>query len=310
MTTTVDWVPRLRRAVIVVTSLVVPVLLAWALAGSLAAFGVGVGAAISTASAAAAGLPAARLGAPAIVAAIVLGSLTAGTWGWIVVVTGFAVIAGAAGARDATAPFLFAAVVSIIAPESVDVVSALWLGGFTAIGCIYGLALARRSGTGDHVEPHRPELAPAAEALLLGVLGAITAAIALAVDDDQAYWIPMTAMIVAIPTASGTTTRGRERIIGTLTGAAVAIGIALVSPPQLVYAATAVLALILTLTTAGLAYRIQATFITLFVLLAGGAPRQDLVERRVVFTLVGAAVLTTGAVAITVIGRRTTDLDE
>jgi uncharacterized membrane protein YccC len=120
----------------------------------------------------------------------------------------------------------------------------------------------------------------------------------------------MTAMIVAIPTASGTTTRGRERIIGTLTGAAVAIGIALVSPPRLVYAATAVLALILTLATAGLAYRIQATFITLFVLLAGGAPRQDLVERRVVFTLVGVAVLMTGALAITMITHRTTGADD
>lgn len=310
MTAAIDWVPRLRLAVIVVASLVVPVLFAWALGGSLAAYGVGIGAAMSAASTAAAGLPAARLGAPAIVAAFVLGSLTAGDRWWIVVVAGFAALAGVAGARDATAPFLFAAVVSTIAPESVDVVSALWLGGFTAIGCVYGLALAARPGTSAPVDPQRPELAPAAEALLLGVLGAVTAAIALAVDDDQAYWIPMTAMIVAIPTASGTTTRGRERIIGTLIGAAVAIGIALVSPPRLVHAAIAVIALIMTLATAGLTYRVQATFVTLFVLLAGGAPHRDLVERRVVFTLVGAAVLTTGALAITVIAHRTTDPDD
>jgi hypothetical protein len=307
VTTAIDWAPRLRVAAIAVTSLVVPVLLAWALAGSLAAFGVGIGAAMSMASAAAAGSPAARLGAPAVVAAIVLGSLTAGGWWWIVVVTVFAVIAGLAGARDATTPFVLAAVVSTIAPASSDLASALWLGGFTAIGCAYGLALAVRTGTGSQVEPRHPALRPAAEAVLLGVLGAVTSAIAWALDVEQAYWIPMTAMIVAVPTAAGTTTRARERMIGTLIGAASAMAIALLSPPRLVFAATAVFALLMTLATAGLAYRIQATFITIFVLLVGGAPHPDLVERRVVFTVIGAALLTTGAVAMAVIGRRSTD---
>ena len=66
MAAAIDWLPRLRHAAIDVTSLVVPVPLAWALGGSLAAFGVGIGTAMPVASVAAAGLPAARLGAPAI----------------------------------------------------------------------------------------------------------------------------------------------------------------------------------------------------------------------------------------------------
>lgn len=107
------------------------------------------------------------------------------------------------------------------------------------------------------------------------------------------YWILLTIVVIMRPNYGLTKTRSKDRIIGTLIGAAVAyLTILLVHNEQL-YGVLAVLSLIIAFTMVQRNHRASATFITLTVIFVYAIIQPDIVtviKFRILDTLLGAAL--------------------
>ncbi len=291
------WSDRIRSGVVVALLLAVaPGLVTALVAGPLAATGFLLGAPVAAASCLASGIPATRRVAPVFVAGVALGAITTGSWWWVAVLGALAGLAGLTSTRSPMGPMLLATLLAVVTPASADAGQTLVLAAFAALGVAYALALVGRTGMADDVSPTLPSWNPALVGGVLASTVGAAGALAVLLDHRRAVWIPMTVVVLAAPSALTVAARGRERLIGTLAGAGAATVVGMVAPPRPVHLGLAFVALVLLVATQSMAPRVQAACMSALVLLVGGPPAAvfDDAGRRIVFTVLGAAILLVG----------------
>ncbi|WP_235817919.1 FUSC family protein [Formosa haliotis] len=107
----------------------------------------------------------------------------------------------------------------------------------------------------------------------------------------NAYWIILTIIVIMRPNYGLTKERTKNRIIGTLVGAAFAIAIIMLTTNPVVYAVLAIFSLILAFSLIQQNYRVGAAFITtyiIFVYALMDPNAMSVIKYRVIDTLIGA----------------------
>ncbi len=111
------------------------------------------------------------------------------------------------------------------------------------------------------------------------------------------YWILLTIIVIMRPTYGLTKSRSWQRIIGTLIGAIVAVGIVLLIHNLTLFAVLAIISLILAFATIQKNYRTAAAFITLSVVFVYALLKPDVlsvIQFRVLDTAIGAGLAAIG----------------
>ncbi|WP_256867465.1 FUSC family protein [Winogradskyella forsetii] len=112
-------------------------------------------------------------------------------------------------------------------------------------------------------------------------------------DFQNPYWIILTIIVIMRPSYGLTKTRSKDRIIGTLIGAALASGLVFLISNPYVYGALGVLSLVIAFSMVQKNYKASATFITLSVIFIYAILQPDVlkvIQFRVLDTLIGAAI--------------------
>lgn len=112
-------------------------------------------------------------------------------------------------------------------------------------------------------------------------------------DFQNSYWIILTVIVIMRPSYGLTKTRSKDRIIGTLIGAALASGLVLLIHNPYVYGALGILSLVVAFSMVQKNYKASATFITLSVIFIYAILEPDVlkvIQYRVVDTVIGAAL--------------------
>lgn len=107
------------------------------------------------------------------------------------------------------------------------------------------------------------------------------------------YWILLTTLVIMRPGYALTRERFKQRLYGTLIGAAVAVSIVLLIPSQVVYGALAVVTLVLAFSMIQNNYKAAAAFITLNVVFVYSLLKPDaleVIQFRVLDTILGAGL--------------------
>ncbi len=114
-----------------------------------------------------------------------------------------------------------------------------------------------------------------------------------AIEMQQSYWILLTIVVIMRPSYSLTKERSKHRVIGTLIGAAVGVGIVFLTQNPVVYVIIAALSLIIGFSLVKQNYRNGAAFITLYVIFMYALIHPNIltvIEFRVFDTLIGASL--------------------
>jgi len=114
---------------------------------------------------------------------------------------------------------------------------------------------------------------------------------------QNTYWILLTIIVIMRPNYGLTKQRSKQRIIGTLIGAAIATGIVLIIQNTTVYAILAIICLVLAFSMVQRNYKTSATFITLSVVFIYALLTPDVIsviQFRVVDTIIGAGLAAIG----------------
>jgi uncharacterized membrane protein YccC len=131
-------------------------------------------------------------------------------------------------------------------------------------------------------------------ALLLAVTGFVAEGIALLVHSANAYWIPMTALIIMKPDLLLTNARAIARIGGTFVGAALATLLATTLRPDGIWlSALIVVSLYLAYALQNVNYALYAVPLTsyiAFILAVGRTPEASTAEHRVIATAIAGGV--------------------
>ncbi|EKF53885.1 hypothetical protein I215_15260 [Galbibacter marinus] len=110
---------------------------------------------------------------------------------------------------------------------------------------------------------------------------------------QNAYWIMLTIIVIMRPGYVLTKDRTKQRIIGTIIGGAVAMGIVLLTTNMIVYMIITFIALTLSITMVQQNYKVSAAFVTLTIVFiyAMIAPNAlEIIEYRITDTIIGAAL--------------------
>ena len=110
---------------------------------------------------------------------------------------------------------------------------------------------------------------------------------------QNAYWVLLTLVVIMRPSYGLTKERSKNRVIGTLIGAAIAISIIFITQNTIVYGVIAVLSLPIALSLIQLNYRNAAIFITLNVIFVYASLEPNILEVikfRVLDTIIGASL--------------------
>ncbi len=114
---------------------------------------------------------------------------------------------------------------------------------------------------------------------------------------DNAYWILLTIVVIMRPNYGLTKERSRQRIIGTLIGAVIAIGIIFFIKNEVVYGILGLLSLTLAFSLIQKNYRTAAVFITLSIIFIYALLQPNVynvIQFRVIDTIVGAGLAAFG----------------
>lgn len=114
---------------------------------------------------------------------------------------------------------------------------------------------------------------------------------------QNAYWILITIIVIMRPGYGLTKERTRQRIVGTLIGGAVAVGIVLLTQNSTIFAILALLSLVLAFSFIQRNYRTAAVFITLSIIFIYALMKPDImgvIKYRVLDTLAGAVIAILG----------------
>jgi len=116
-------------------------------------------------------------------------------------------------------------------------------------------------------------------------------AIGYAIEMQQSYWILLTIIVIMRPSYGLTKERTKNRVVGTLIGASVGVGIIFLTQNVVVYGIIAALSLIIGFSLVKQNYRNAAAFITLYVIFMYALIHPNIltvIQFRVLDTLIGA----------------------
>ncbi len=114
---------------------------------------------------------------------------------------------------------------------------------------------------------------------------------------QNSYWILLTIIVIMRPNYGLTKSRSKQRTFGTLIGAAIAVGIVLITQNLVVYGILAFFSLILAFAMLQKNFKTSATFVTLSVVFIYALLKPnvlDVIQFRVVDTIIGAGLATLG----------------
>lgn len=114
---------------------------------------------------------------------------------------------------------------------------------------------------------------------------------------QNAYWILLTIIVIMRPNYGLTKTRSRQRTVGTLIGAAIAIAIVFLSQDPILYAILSVISLVVAFSMVQKNYGTSAVFVTLSVVFVYALLEPNVlsvIQFRVLDTLIGAGLATVG----------------
>lgn len=229
--------------------LIVPVMLAFLVAGPPAAGGAALGSLFGFLLALMTGfLRAAAFLVPILLAASLAAILTGTVW-WVVGLGLIGLLTGILSSRGLLLPMAIMGVAWSVTRPTDPASDLVVLMLFASISGAYAIALARRMGIPAIVD--QPPVA-ASRAILTGVglgLAAVLAGVAAQNwDNDNAYWLPMTIFALSIPAPGvGLAQRATSRVVGTAAGVAAAITVAVVVDVALVGYLLAFCAMVLAL---------------------------------------------------------------
>lgn len=112
-------------------------------------------------------------------------------------------------------------------------------------------------------------------------------------DIRNTYWILMTIIVIMRPNYGLTKERSKDRIIGTLIGAAIAIAIVLLTQSVIIYGILAIISLILAFALIQQNYKSAAALITINIVFVYSLINPDafqVIQYRVIDTVIGAAI--------------------
>ncbi|SDW18823.1 FUSC family protein [Aequorivita viscosa] len=133
--------------------------------------------------------------------------------------------------------------------------------------------------------------------LRLGVVTMIGFGAGILFSVQNPYWILLTLIVIMRPTFGLTKTRSRQRTIGTLIGAVLAVGIVLITQNTTIYAILAIVSLVIAFSMIQRNFKAAATFVTLFVVFIYALLQPDIfsvIQYRVLDTIIGAGLATLG----------------
>jgi len=110
---------------------------------------------------------------------------------------------------------------------------------------------------------------------------------------QNTYWILLTIIVIMRPSYGLTKKRSKDRIIGTLIGAAIAVGIVLLTQNVVVYAVLALVSLILAISLIQENYKSAAALVTIsivFVYSLINPNAFEVIQYRVIDTIIGATI--------------------
>lgn len=110
---------------------------------------------------------------------------------------------------------------------------------------------------------------------------------------QNTYWILLTIIVIMRPSYGLTRERSKDRIIGTLIGAAIAVGIVLITQNVVIYSILAFVSLILAFSLIQRNYKSAAVLITISVVFVYSLINPDafeVIQYRIIDTVVGAAI--------------------
>ncbi|MEO2061488.1 MAG: FUSC family membrane protein [Christiangramia sp.] len=114
---------------------------------------------------------------------------------------------------------------------------------------------------------------------------------------QNAYWILLTIIVIMRPNYGLTKQRTKNRIIGTLIGGVIAVGVVFLTSNPTVYAILGILSLTMAFSLIQKNYTTAATFITLSIIFIYALPQPEVlkvIQFRVLDTIVGAALAAAG----------------
>ena len=210
--------------------LVVPVVLAFLVAGPPAAGGAALGSLFGFLLALMTGLRrAAAFLVPILLAASLAAMLVETVW-WVVGLGLIGLLMGVLSSRGLLLPMAMMGIAWSVSRPTDPASDLVVLMLFAAISGVYAIAIARRLGVPREVDQPR---VPTSRAILMGVglgLAAVLAGVATQNwDNDNSYWLPMTIFALGIPAPGvGLTQRAATRVVGTAVGVAVAVTVTVV----------------------------------------------------------------------------------
>ena len=107
------------------------------------------------------------------------------------------------------------------------------------------------------------------------------------------YWILLTIIVIMRPSYGLTKERSKDRIIGTLIGSIIAIGIVLITPSMIIYGILAIISLTLAFALIQQNYKSGAAFITIniiFVYALMNPNAFEVIQYRIMDTIIGASI--------------------
>jgi uncharacterized membrane protein YccC len=110
---------------------------------------------------------------------------------------------------------------------------------------------------------------------------------------QNTYWILLTIIVIMRPSYGLTKDRSKDRIIGTLIGAVVAIGIVLLTQNEIVYGILAVVSLVLAFSMLQRNYKSAAAFVTVSIIFVYSFINPDafeVIQYRVIDTIIGSVI--------------------
>jgi len=112
-------------------------------------------------------------------------------------------------------------------------------------------------------------------------------------DIQNAYWIMLTVIVIMRPNYGLTKERSKDRVIGTLIGAFIAVCIVLVTQNEIVYSVLAFISLILSFSLIQQNYKSAATFVTISIIFLYSLINPnafEVIQYRVLDTVIGAVI--------------------
>ncbi len=281
-------------------ALVLPTVLLSTLVGSLGVHAFFVGLILGLVGSKLAGTRRIVLVAPLLGVAGGLGAYTAYGWGWAALMAATGLVAGAGYGFGWFAALLMVPFATTFIPPVSTVRDAVVYAVILAVATLYGVIVSSKMDVPATVEGRRvsgPEACVVA--VLLGAVLGGAAAIGVGLGWAEPYWVPEPVLVLLLYVMIGKRERIRGKAIGTATGAAAALPVAIIDPPAAVLTLLGAVALVLAFTHTT-SYWVMYGLYTFAVVLLLATPGQVAfeAEERGLQILLGVGLLCLGLIVL------------